>query len=407
MSYILTLNTLAAAVPAAPASKVALFFDGDVLKSKNDAGVVTVYSSGSGTVSSVDVSGADGIVAAGSPITSSGTIALSLGDITPTSVSTPGDLTLSGVGQLFIADFSNGTASDRMYFETSTVNGNTFVGVKPNGSSTNSGFSIENNSLIGDNGFLGLNISSTEAIIQSSRRGVGVELPLVFRTGAPATTRMTIEVAGNISINNNLVVTGTAAASNLSGTNTGDQVITLTGDVTGSGSSSFAATLASVNGDVGTFTYPSITINAKGLITAASSLTPVTSLSGTVNQITASASTGAITLTIPAVFVVPGTIEGTDITATGNMVISTAGSGLSIKEGSNAKMGQSTLVAGTVTVSTTAVTASSRIFLTHATAGTSPGTLSVGTTIAGTSFDINSTELTDDSIVNWMIVEPA
>lgn len=39
-------------------------------------------------------------------------------------------------------------------------------------------------------------------------------------------------------------LTGAASASNLSGTNTGDQTITLTGDVTGSGTGSFAATIA-------------------------------------------------------------------------------------------------------------------------------------------------------------------
>ena len=38
--------------------------------------------------------------------------------------------------------------------------------------------------------------------------------------------------------------TGAISASNLSGTNTGDQTITLTGDVTGSGTGSFAATIA-------------------------------------------------------------------------------------------------------------------------------------------------------------------
>jgi hypothetical protein len=43
----------------------------------------------------------------------------------------------------------------------------------------------------------------------------------------------------------NVVITGTVGASNLSGTNTGDQTITLTGAVTGSGTGSFATTLAS------------------------------------------------------------------------------------------------------------------------------------------------------------------
>lgn len=59
-----------------------------------------------------------------------------------------------------------------------------------------------------------------------------------------------------------------------SGTNTGDQTITLTGDATGSGTGSFAVTLATVNANVGSFgsstLVPVITVNAKGLITAVS-----------------------------------------------------------------------------------------------------------------------------------------
>lgn len=56
-------------------------------------------------------------------------------------------------------------------------------------------------------------------------------------------------------------------------------VTSLTGDVTGTGPGATATTLATVNGNVGSFTYSSITVNAKGLITAASNGTaPVTSL---------------------------------------------------------------------------------------------------------------------------------
>jgi hypothetical protein len=62
----------------------------------------------------------------------------------------------------------------------------------------------------------------------------------------------------------------------LTGTNSGDQTITLTGDVTGSGTGSFAATLATVNSNVGSFgsstLVPVITVNAKGLITAVSTV---------------------------------------------------------------------------------------------------------------------------------------
>lgn len=50
----------------------------------------------------------------------------------------------------------------------------------------------------------------------------------------------------------------------------GGTITALTGDVTASGSGSVAATLATVNSNVGSFTNASITVNAKGLITAAS-----------------------------------------------------------------------------------------------------------------------------------------
>ena len=50
----------------------------------------------------------------------------------------------------------------------------------------------------------------------------------------------------------------------------GNYVTALTGDVTASGPGSAAATLATVNANIGSFTNASITVNGKGLITAAS-----------------------------------------------------------------------------------------------------------------------------------------
>ncbi|OMI34390.1 hypothetical protein [Streptomyces sparsogenes] len=87
--------------------------------------------------------------------------------------------------------------------------------------------------------------------------------------------------------------------------------------------------------------------------------------------------------------------------------VATAGRGLMVAEGSNAKMGTVALAAGAATVSTTAVTANSRIFLTNQALGGTAGFLRVSARTAGTSFTITSSSGTDTSTVAWMIVEPA
>ena len=185
--------------------------DGQILSadSAQTTGLKWITAGGTGTVTSVAVSGNNGIGVSGSPITTSGTITLSLGAITPTSVNS---VVLSG--------------------------------------------------------------SSTPT----------------------------------------LSVTGT---SSISGTNTGDQTITLTGDVTGSGTGSFATTLATVNSNVGSFTNASITVNAKGLITAASSgADPVTSILGTANRITVTGTTSAV-VDIAATYVGQTSITTLGTVATG------------------------------------------------------------------------------------------
>jgi hypothetical protein len=91
----------------------------------------------------------------------------------------------------------------------------------------------------------------------------------------------------------------------------------------------------------------------------------------------------------------------------GDISMNTAGNGLKIKEGTNARMGTAVLVAGSKVVSTTAVTASSRIFLTSNTDGGTPGWLRVSARSAGTSFTITSSSGTDTSTVAWIIIEPA
>lgn len=79
---------------------------------------------------------------------------------------------------------------------------------------------------------------------------------------------------------------------------------------------------------------------------------------------------------------------------------------VNVVDGSNKRMGVATLVAGTVTVANTSVTASTRIFVSRQASGGTLGHLSIGTVTAATSFVINSSSATDTSTVAWLLIEP-
>lgn len=91
----------------------------------------------------------------------------------------------------------------------------------------------------------------------------------------------------------------------------------------------------------------------------------------------------------------------------GNAIIDTAGKGLNIKEGANARQGIATLIGGTLTVATTAVTANSRIFLTHQNNSGVVGFVTISARTAATDFTILSSNALDTSDIAWVILEPA
>lgn len=95
------------------------------------------------------------------------------------------------------------------------------------------------------------------------------------------------------------------------------------------------------------------------------------------------------------------------ISSGGNLFIQTAGAGIRIAEGTNAKQGTAVLVAGVAVVANTNATAVSRIFLTSQVDGGAPGFLRVSTRTASTSFTITSSSATDTSTVAYQIFEPA
>lgn len=106
-------------------------------------------------------------------------------------------------------------------------------------------------------------------------------------------------------------------------------------------------------------------------------------------------------------FISPLAVPDLDVTS-GDVDVQTAGQGLAVAEGSNAKQGVATLAAGTVTVANTSVTANSRIMLTEQALGTVsvPSALCVSARVAGTSFTILASQATDTSVVAYEIFEP-
>jgi len=93
--------------------------------------------------------------------------------------------------------------------------------------------------------------------------------------------------------------------------------------------------------------------------------------------------------------------------ATGQLSIDTAGKGLGIKSGANARIGTgAVLVGGTVTVNTTAVATGDIIFLSCTAAGGTQGIPRISAIVNATSFTITSSSGTDTSTYSWMIVRP-
>lgn len=85
-----------------------------------------------------------------------------------------------------------------------------------------------------------------------------------------------------------------------------------------------------------------------------------------------------------------------------------AGAGINMTEGgAAARMGLSAaMVAGQILVATTAVTANSRIMLTHQGGGANQGALFISARVVGVSFTIDSTNGADTGQVAWTILEP-
>jgi hypothetical protein len=88
----------------------------------------------------------------------------------------------------------------------------------------------------------------------------------------------------------------------------------------------------------------------------------------------------------------------------GNLIFSTAGNGVQIKEGTNARMGRSTLASGQKIVSNNTITSNTRFILSHSSTFGTLGHLYISSQNS-IYFIIKSSSATDESVVDWILIE--
>lgn len=277
--------------------------------------VTTTTVAGGGTVSSVELSGGStGLSVIGGPITTAGTITLT------------GNLNVQsgGTGTTGLTGYVVGNGSDP-YSAVSTIPGQDIVGdisgraanitgvlsVEQGGTGSTTAAEAINQLLppqAGNSGKIlktdGANVywetsggagqGSVTSVAIDGSRGISV-------TGSPIVDSGTITLTLGVIQPDGIESFGPITGSNLSGTNTGDQIIELTGDVTGTGTGSFATTLSETGVVAGTYgnagQIPQIVVDSKGRISAISEIGIAESGLGTVTSVAVSGgSTGLITL---------------------------------------------------------------------------------------------------------------
>lgn len=239
---------------------------------------------GSGTVTSVNLTApAAGITVSGGPVTTAGSITLTLADdlagleglattglAARTAASTWATRAITGTANKIDVTNGDGVSGDPTLTVSPTYAGSTSivsVGTLTAGA-TGAGFTVAlgTSTLTGilgsanggtANGFTKFSgpaasektftlpnatcaILTTNAVVTATQGGTGVDNGNRTLTIAGSPGFLTFAASSQVSISGSSTLTSTTT----SGTNTGDQTITLTGDVTGSGTGSFVATIA-------------------------------------------------------------------------------------------------------------------------------------------------------------------
>lgn len=92
-----------------------------------------------------------------------------------------GNLGFNGTGLRITGDMTNSTRANRLMFQTSTANSNTFISVIPSGSGTGSGLDVHLSGTDPDNtAFARFAVTPTSVNVRSGISGTGTQVPLTF-----------------------------------------------------------------------------------------------------------------------------------------------------------------------------------------------------------------------------------
>lgn len=185
-------------------------------------------------------------------------------------------------GQVAVFSTTAGYPARLYSVATGTISNGTGISVTAGQSVIGSGLTITNTGVTSNVAGTGISVSGATGAVTvtntSPLSGLTTTFPLSFTnpnlswvglsTSSPGiTSGQPVYATG---VNTIASVASSTFLTSIGGQVAGNYITALTGDITATGPGSVAATLATVNSNVGSFTNANITVNAKGLVTAAS-----------------------------------------------------------------------------------------------------------------------------------------